>query len=104
MYPVHPRYRQPLTEKQIRLLYDYYVNRLVPCLQAEGYDVGPVPTWEFFLANYKPIPWDPYRRLSPVRTRMSPSEYKAFREKYKALRKKCPPRPPITELFPDDET
>lgn len=96
MYPVHPSYRAPYTEKQIRVLYDYYVNTLVPCLRREGYDAGPLPSWEFFHANFTPVPWSPYQRLSPVRTRMPI-------EQFEALQSRCPPQPPIHALFPHDE-
>lgn len=97
MYPIHPRYRQPYTKTQIRVLYDYYANTLVPCLQREGYDVGPLPSWEFFHANFTPVAWNPYQRLSPVETRVPIDQFKA-------LRARCPPKPPIRELFPHGGT
>jgi hypothetical protein len=51
MYPVHPRFHLPTTESELLALYDYYVNDLVPCLAAEGYEGPEHPSRETFLAS-----------------------------------------------------
>ena len=43
MYPVHPRYRQPLSPAQIRVIYDYYIDSLVPCLRRRGLEIPDPP-------------------------------------------------------------
>jgi len=94
MYPLDPLYLRPLSDRQLRTLYDYYKETLVPCLESKGFDVGPVPSWEFFIANTNPR-WDPYRQLKPVRSGLSLAE---FRD----LRKSCPPLPPTEDLYLND--
>lgn len=60
-YPVDPRYSVPLNESQLAYLYRYYVQRLVPCLEAEGYAISNPPTWQRFLETYGATsPWSPY--------------------------------------------
>ncbi len=88
-YPVHPRYLQPFDERQIRVLYDYNVNVLKPCLEAAGHDPGEPPSWETFLATYDTDDqWVPY---DGVRTR--------DRAEWEEINKRCPQIPPLDELY-----
>ncbi len=63
-YPVEPTSEQ-LTEDQLRTLYDYYVNELVPCLADAGYDVIDAPSFETFRDSYSTSPWSPYSSVAP---------------------------------------
>ena len=53
MYPVHPKYNAPMTDAKIAKLYDYFLNSLKPCLEAEGYAVPPAPSLQRFQETYR---------------------------------------------------
>lgn len=91
MYPVHPRYSMPLDERQHRLIYDYYVTKLVPCLRAHGYDPGAVPSVETFLAtvNTKQS-WSPYAAVN---------DRQPSKAEWEAINRDCPQSPPVEEIF-----
>lgn len=111
MYPVHPKYLQPHTETQIRVVYDYYTKTLAPCLQAKGYDIDPssIPTWETFLANYaaKDGSWFPYdavtkreEEITAANGGVLPSDWQ---DEWQRINHDCPQSPPLNELFPEDK-
>lgn len=92
MYPVHPRYAQPLTDKQLNILYDYLTTELVSCLASEGYEVADAPSREVFVSRYRArSPWHPYDSVVGL------SESQMNR-----LREICPPEPPLDRLFGED--
>ncbi len=92
MYPVHPRYAQPLTDEQLNLLYDYLTIELVGCLESEGYEVADAPSRDVFIGDYRALsPWHPYDSLAGL------SESQMQR-----LREACPPEPPLARLFGED--
>jgi len=89
-YPVHPRYRLPWTEQMIRVLYEYYVDELVPCLVDQGYPAQEPPSWETFLASHgTEREWNPY---AVVVDRDDPQEWRAINET-------CPQAPPDAALY-----
>jgi hypothetical protein len=90
-YPVHPRFLEPLTEEQVRVIYDYYVDELVACLQREGYDPGEVPSWETYRdTRGTEDDWTPYHALvGDVMSR--PDDWQAINEA-------CPQSPPLEAL------
>jgi hypothetical protein len=91
MYPVHPRYRQPLTPAQIRVIYDYYIGSLVPCLRRRGYQVEDPPEWETFLARFGTSQdWTPYQFLT------QPSM-----EEWQAINEACPRFPRTSAIYGD---
>ena len=47
-YPQDEKYTQPFSEAQQRIIYDYFVTELSPCLEREGHAVPEPPTWEAF--------------------------------------------------------
>lgn len=47
-YPKDERYTQPFSEGQQRVIYDYFVSDLIPCLGREGHVIPEPPTWEAF--------------------------------------------------------
>jgi hypothetical protein len=77
-YPVHPKYSQPLNEAQLKYLYDYYVNTLTACLEAEDISVSEAPSFSSFLDADESERWFPYRSID----RYSPE-----------LEEKCPQSP-----------
>jgi hypothetical protein len=49
MYPTMPgREHADLSDQTKRILYDYVVEELVPCLADQGWDVGEVPSYEVY--------------------------------------------------------
>lgn len=104
-YPVHPQYREPVTEQQIRVTYDYYVDVLSRCLTREGYQVPPAPSWETFLADYgTDRMWYPYQVVEPPYDR--PADYQAAgydneRDWWRSINETCPQSPPPEELHGD---
>jgi hypothetical protein len=65
-YPVHPRHFSTVpTDEDLRRAYDYLVDELMPCLIAEGYEVGPPPTWEVFRDSPLEGRWHPYHFFDP---------------------------------------
>lgn len=95
-YPLHPRFDVPMTDEQIRIVYDYFVDELVPCLEKEGYDIEPAPSWETFRSQWgTPESWEPH---SSVR---APN-----RQEHLRIREDCPQRPPSEDVYgePDQPT
>jgi hypothetical protein len=91
-YPVHPRYFLPRTEEQVRVVYDYFVDELVPCLAELGYEVSPAPSWEAFLADEgSQGQWFPYLDVDP------PSD-----QEEREVNEACPQNPPLEALFDQD--
>jgi hypothetical protein len=89
MYPVHPRYRQPLSPAQIRVIYDYYSDSLVPCLRRRGYHIEDPPEWETFLARFGTShEWTPYQFVTSDSA-----------EEWQAIKEDCPRHPPLSEIY-----
>jgi hypothetical protein len=59
-FPIDPKYTTPLTDQQLGALYDYNLNTLVPCLEAEGYEVPDAPSKTTFIDTFLSDPWYPY--------------------------------------------
>jgi hypothetical protein len=84
-YPVDPGspdHAFTLTEEQARYLWDYYATRLIPCIEAHGYPLAPLPARDEYLSERW---WSPYFALS--QTPIGPRELAT-------LDAECPP-PPI---------
>jgi hypothetical protein len=64
-YPMDPKYLAPMTDDRIGALYDYYVDEMVPCLEAEGYAVPPAPSRETYIDTYLTGGWTPYDGVAP---------------------------------------
>lgn len=89
MYPTHPRYTVPLSEEQIRVMYDYYVGPLTECLAGGGYQVEAAPSWETFLEHHgTPMAWIPYHAVDA----QTPEEWEDINQL-------CPQNPPLEELY-----
>jgi len=106
-YPVHPRYSQQPTESQIKIIYDYMVKELVPCLAREGYqvDATSVPTWETFRATFqKDGSWAPYdtviKKQNEERAANGGVAPKGASAEWERINKACPQDPPLDRLWP----
>ncbi|MBF0671341.1 MAG: hypothetical protein IR160_02000 [Salinibacterium sp.] len=63
-YPMDPQYEVKLNESQLRYLYKYYNNSLVPCLEDEGFRIPRAPSLQVFIDSYgTPDAWTPYASL-----------------------------------------
>lgn len=88
-YPVHPRYHEPFDEGQIRILYDYDVTVLTPCLEAEGYFPGTPPSWETYLGTFGTGDhWMPYAAVQPDND-----------AEWQEINQLCPQSPPLVDLY-----
>lgn len=58
-YTEDPKYVQPLSKAQLGLLYEYYTQWLIPCLESQGVGISPPPTREKFISDGV-THWDPY--------------------------------------------
>ncbi|MGA7096543.1 MAG: hypothetical protein WB245_03140 [Acidimicrobiia bacterium] len=90
MFPVDPKYRQPLTVEQLTFLYDWFVNESIPCLEAEGYTNFDPPSLDVFIDTYDTEGWSPYRDLNT--DQLGPGAWYALQEA-------CPQGPPVDGLF-----
>lgn len=60
-YPVDPRTTGYLSEAQALYMYDYFVERLSPCLRLLGYDVPPPPARDGYAESVRTGTfWNPY--------------------------------------------
>lgn len=92
-FPTHPMYLEPLTDKQLTLLYGYLLDDLTACLEAEGYEVpSSPPSLEVFIASYndpRASSWHPYPDDPRLR---QPDEWNR-------LNLVCPQNPPLDVLY-----
>jgi len=85
-YPVDPRTTGFLSIAQIRYMYDYFVDRLAPCLELQGLAVPPAPDRDAYVGTVRAgIQWNPYFDADG-RALVTPEELPA-------LDAKCPPLP-----------
>ena len=65
-YPLDPKFERPLTDEQLRKLYDHYTGRLRECVEAEGHEVSEPPTFEKFVEDQRNQSgtWDPISEAS----------------------------------------
>jgi hypothetical protein len=86
-YPVDPRTQGFLSNAQILYMYDYFTQRLAPCLELLGYDVGGAPNRDLYVnAVRSGILWSPYfdERARPLLA--SPAQWSI-------INATCPPLP-----------
>jgi hypothetical protein len=62
-YPVR---QLGVTDADLRVLYDWNVNELIPCLEGAGYPVSEGPSFASFKDNYERAPWVPYEEVPVV--------------------------------------
>lgn len=88
-YPMDLRYAQALTRTQLRVIYAYYRDQLIPCLQGRGLEISPLPSEETFVEGVASgtNPWTPYNDM-PVENLDTD-----------AMNKDCPPMPSSELLY-----
>lgn len=88
-YPTHPRFFEPWSDERVRATYDYVVNELVACLEAEGYPVAEAPpSFDTYLADFRAedrLAWNPYSTSVDA-----PSE-----AEWRRINEACPQYPPV---------
>ncbi|WP_168627206.1 hypothetical protein [Cryobacterium sp. BB307] len=93
-YPVDQSTIPVFGDEQINILYSYYVDHLVPCLEANGYPIEYVPSKATFRATFESDQWAPYGAVDAARI---------SDEDWQSLNESCPQRPPDDILYPSDE-
>ncbi len=66
-YPVDQSTIPVFGDEQINILYSYYVDHLVPCLEANGYPIEYVPSKATFRATFESDQWAPYGAVDAAR-------------------------------------
>jgi hypothetical protein len=107
-FPAHPKYAQPRTEAQIRVLYDYYVSELVPCLRREGYDPAENVSWETFLSTFNTKEnWFPYNAVTKRQQEIIQANGgvlpREWEDKWRRINETCPQSPSLERLFPENK-
>ena len=97
-YPVDPRTEGFLSDAQALYMYDYFTQRLVPCLELLGYAIPPAPARDSYVHLLRVgVPWTPYELAdrAPLSTLGSD---------WKIINAKCPPLPadPFSDFQPPD--
>lgn len=92
-YPIEPRYMQDWSQAQVGLVYDYWEEYFIPCMDAHGHtiDDSHQPSREAYVAAFhtpERIGWwpnDDFQRLSLDQQRV--------------LKDVCPPYPPDSAMY-----
>jgi hypothetical protein len=84
-YPLDPKYSVPLDDSRLQVLFTYYVDKAIPCLEAEGYAVEDVPSFRTFADTVATTGWSP---LSEVLGTFRGSQAEWYR-----LQEACPSYP-----------
>lgn len=92
-YTLHPKFTQPYTEEQFGLLYDYWTEWLVPCLNELGIESVSAPTRETFVARavQGSLAWDPFGAAE--------ASFSSSPEKNVELRDRCPAYPAVEHMW-----
>lgn len=84
-YPGDPELAQPLTSAELEYLYNYLVNDLTPCLEAEGYKVDDPPSLQTYTDTYLTADaWTPYSSVLGA----------GGQESWNKINRKCPQNAP----------
>lgn len=88
-YPIDLRYAQAFTRTQLRAIYTYYRDSLLPCLQGQGLEIGQLPSEETYIEGVTTgnAPWTPYDSVDLASIDVN------------ALNKACPPMPASDVLY-----
>lgn len=65
LYQLDPKFTAPLTDQRLGEAHDYFTAELIPCLEAEGYEVTNVPSRTTFIETYEKTAWSPYAAVTP---------------------------------------
>lgn len=84
-YTLDPTYTRDWTDEQKGLVYDYYVEFLVPCLTGVGYTFDPAPSRAVFVAKFPSVDWNPSLKVQSSITAEQNEQ--------------CPLRPPSEDMY-----
>jgi len=86
-YPVDPRTQGFLSDAQILYMYDYFTQRLAPCLETLGYPVAGAPDRDLYVhALRSGVLWIPYFDEQALPLIATPAQWEV-------INAKCPPLP-----------
>lgn len=92
-YPMDPEYAQDWTEEQVGLVYDYWDEYYLPCMEAHGHpiDDSGQPSREAYVAAFH----------TPDRSDWWPNEYPSVLpvDEQRVLAQTCPPMPPDSAMY-----
>jgi hypothetical protein len=92
-YPVDQRLFRPWGPEQVARSYRYFIEFLVPCLEAAGYSVSPIPSEAAYIEAFgTQRAWAPY---------MSVDASSLSEDEWVHLNLTCPQSPPDDLLFSD---
>lgn len=65
-YPMDLKYAQAFSRTQLRTIYDYYRDSLIPCLQDMGFEAAPLPSEETYVEGVASgtSNWSPYDAIN----------------------------------------
>jgi hypothetical protein len=92
MFPVDPKYQQPLTESQLEFLYNWFIIETIPCLEEEGFSGFDPPSLDVFQDTYETQGWGPYRDIAEQLDALPMGGWYRLTEA-------CPQNPPVDDLF-----
>jgi hypothetical protein len=82
-FPLSPNEHLPYTEAELRHIYRYFAEQLIPCLEARGYDLPAAPDYAEFRSRWwTDETWGPYADLRETDA-----------ERFLAAEEACPPMP-----------
>jgi len=90
-YEFNPAMARPWTQEQQDIVYDYWVNTEIPCIQKHGYTVTGLPSRDVFHAKYNLNDWGGWAPLGNV----SPDPGRDGDK----LQEDCPETPPFNVLY-----
>ncbi len=89
-YPLEDKYERPYSIEQKRIIYDYFVGSLVPCLTEHGFTPPEAPSFETFLATAGTA-----EEYNPFQVALATADA----ETVERVAAECPLLPPTSELF-----
>lgn len=97
-YPVDPRVDGFLSDAQALYMYDYFTQRLAPCLELLGYDIPPAPDRNSYVHLLRVgVPWTPYEGADSGPIATTPEQWQVINAKCPAL-----PSEPFSKFQPPE--
>lgn len=85
-YPIDPANDLPLTDDELRYLYDYLAGSLRECLSGVGFETSSPPSFQAFKDQYDTDPWSPWGEAADSQSMTQPE--------FDELNAACPQVPP----------
>lgn len=95
-YSIEPKYLAPLSDAQLEVMYTYFVDTLVPCLEEHGHSIDEIPSHDTWLATAELAQqspdggyyWTPYEDVPA-----------SGGDSWRTLNEACPQNPPTENLY-----